>query len=78
MLNFVRGFSDTDGSLLLIDKHLKKYNFYPRITICSISKPLIFLIRRWLIANKFKTSVIYDAKEYDKRTNTYSIKSYLY
>ena len=78
MLNFIRGLSDTDGSLSLIDKHQKKYNFYPRITFCSISKILIFLVRSWLIKKGFKTSVIYDAKEYDKRTNTYSIKSDLY
>jgi len=61
MKKFIRGFADTDGSLMI------KRNNYPKIKLCSKSEPLIEDISKWL---KSQDLTFWHGceRQFDKRT----------
>ena len=63
MKAFLRGFTDTDGSLTF-KKRYRKIHYYPTISISSINKNLIETARIFLNKNGFKSSKI--VKTFDK------------
>jgi len=61
MKSFIRGLADTDGSLVLLNRKQKKYTFYPRVQIASISKVLVITTSNWLKEQGISLSIM---KEY--------------
>jgi hypothetical protein len=66
MKHFIGGLADTDGSLVLLNRKQKKYVYYPRVQVTSISENLINNIGNWLIENELPLCIFID-----KRTLTY-------
>jgi len=60
--NFMRGFSDTDGSIIFSKQH-KEIAYYPRIEIASKSKNLLNSILSKLKENGFYGSVSHKGKK---------------
>ncbi len=73
MKHFIRGFADTDGSLVLLNRKQKRYKFYPRVQIASISEALITMIGYWLKEQGISLSIMKDCKtlKYKGKTKTY-------
>ena len=63
MQHFIKGLADTDGSLVLLDRSQKKYKYYPRVQITSISEPLIINIGAWLRNQGISLSIMKDKKK---------------
>ena len=64
---FIRGLSDTDFSLVLLNRKQKKYRYYPRVSIRSKSKVLVKQIDEWFLSKGFKTYIQYDYLQKDNR-----------
>ena len=62
MRSFIRGLSDTDGSLALLNQKQKKYTFYPRVQIASISEDLITTTSNWLKEQGISLSMMKECK----------------
>ena len=62
MKHFIRGFADTDGSLALLNRKQKKYTFYPRVQIASMSEGLIATISNWLKEQGISLSIMKESK----------------
>lgn len=59
MFAFIRGFFDTDGTLTF-QRNVKRYCTYPRISISSKEKGIIFEIKEFLIDEGFKIGKIFN------------------
>lgn len=68
MHSFIRGFTDTDGSIYF----RKDYPKYPIISIASISKPLIETIFDFIKKEGFRINKFYEEKQIDNRTGKIS------
>ena len=66
-VSFIKGLSDTDFSLNLLNRNGKKYKYYPRINLNSKSKILVKELDRWLIKKGFSVYTNYDRIQKDKR-----------
>ncbi|MEK6983592.1 MAG: hypothetical protein AABX33_03385, partial [Nanoarchaeota archaeon] len=74
---FLRGLFDTDFSLTFKNKNFRGYT-YPVIKGSFASKSLIEDLEELFKDLNLRHSVIYDLKEYDKRSNKYNIKHAIY
>ena len=74
---FLRGLFDTDFSLSFKNKNFRGYT-YPVIKGSFASKTLIEDLEEFFRDLSFKSNVIYNLKEYDKRFNKYYIKHAIY
>tara|TARA_Y100000310_G_scaffold246405_1_gene251708 strand:+ start:1073 stop:1801 length:729 start_codon:yes stop_codon:yes gene_type:complete len=67
MKSFIKGVADTDFSLVLLNRNQKKYRYYPRVSLASKSKRLIFGIHGWLDQQGIKGNAQYDYWQKDSR-----------
>ena len=65
--SFIMGLSDTDFSLVLLNRKQKNEKYYPRISIRSKSKVLVKEIDKWFLSKGFRTYTQYDYIQKDNR-----------
>ena len=75
MLSFLKGLADTDGSLVLLNRKQKKFKFFPRIQITSISKPLVVELKKWFDSTELVSYITEERRrlEYKGETKTHLV-----